>query len=58
MSHLSSSGKLVKPIGDAGFKCFTWLGIFTFEDNIFISLSTIPDVYSSLSHVLYPTNYI
>ena len=48
MSHVSSWEKLPNPIGDTGWQFFWWVDIFTFEEDVFISLSTTPYVHSNL----------
>ena len=48
---VSSWGQLPNPIGDAGLHFVTWVDIFPSEDNVFVYLSTMPDVHSNLLHV-------
>ena len=42
MSHVYSWGY-------AGLNFVTWVDIFPFEDDFFVSLSNMPDVHSNLS---------
>ena len=51
---VSSWGQLPNPIGDAGLHFVTWVDIFPSEDNVFVYLSTMPDVHINLLHVLNP----
>ena len=52
ISHVYSWGQLPKPIGDEGLHFVTWVDVFTFEENVYVSISTMPDVHSNLSHIL------
>ena len=56
MSHAYSREKPPKPIGDALLNFVTWFHMFTFDENVFVSPSTMLDVHSNLSHYIYPKN--